>query len=399
MKINIKNKQIFVKVFIASFLVIGVVLSTSLIPESKMKAITCSSVTQCEELKAEKEKEKELYKNEAGRLKAEADTLAGALATLASEKSIIQAQIDINQAEYDRLTLFIAETEQKIKDNQDALGLTIANMYVEDDITPLEMLASSKTIGDYLDAQEYRSSVRNELAVKIADIKALKVSLDKQKDDVEKVLGDQINAKQALVEKENQQQAILNRTQGQESLYRQLTKEAEADLLAIAESYKALTYISGTGISDPTKGNYPWGGNGCYVGSDLLSRGGLYGNGTDPLGYGCRQCTSYVAWKVLEATGNSYAYWGNAKNWPNSASNLGIAVGTTARAGSVGVMTGGYYGHVVWVETDPDEQGNIIISQYNSYHDNTGDDSGPGWGKYSKKKVSAYDYNRFIYVK
>jgi peptidoglycan DL-endopeptidase CwlO len=396
---TIIHKQNLKKLFITLLLAVSLVLPLSLFSNPKMDAITCSSVAQCEALKAAKEQEKELYQNEVGRLQAEADTLAGAIATLSSEKSIIQAQIDINQAEYNRLTILIEETEQKIKDNQDALGVTIANMYVEDDVTPLEMLASSKTISDYLDAQEYRTSVRNELAVTITDIKALKESLDKQKDGVEKVLGDQINARQALIEKENQQQNILSQTQGRESLYQKLSEEAEADLIAIAEAYKLLTYRAGTGISDPSKGNYPWGGYGCYVGNDLLSRGGLYGNGTDPLGYACRQCTSYVAWKILEYTGKSYTYWGHAKNWPNSAANLGIPVGTTARARSVGVMTSGFYGHVVWVETDPDAQGNIIISQYNSYHDNTGDNSGIGWGNYSKKKVSASDYNRFIYIK
>lgn len=374
----------------------AMVVPIFILNSTKIEALTCSNKAQCEAMKAEKEQQKALYQAEVSRLKTEADTLSSALATLASEKSIIQAQIDINQAESDRLEIEIADTEKKIKNNQEALGVTIANMYVEDEITPLEMIASSRTISDYLDAREYRTSVRSELATTITEVKSLKKSLDEQKEAITKILGDQINARQALTDKENQQQEMINKTQGQERLYQQLTAKAEAELLAIADAYKSLTYTTGTGISDPSKGNYPWATN-CTVGYDLMSYGGYNGNGNDPLGYACRQCTSYAAWKMLEYTGKSYVYWGHAKSWANSASNLGLSVGGVARANSVGVITSGTYGHVVWVETDPDADGNIIISQYNSYYDNTGDSSGNGWGNYSKKKVSAYAYDRFVY--
>jgi len=341
------------------------------------------------------------YHAEAARLNSEAQTLQNALSKLASEKAIIQAQIDISQSKYDELVIKIADTEKKIKDNQDELGVTIANMYVDDKITPLEMLFSSKNIGEYLDKQEYRNSVKNELLATIEKIKDLKISLDQQKTEIEKILGDQKNAKQALVDKENEQQSILNQTQGQEAAYQQLSAADEASRQQAVESYKNLTRPPGggtsIGISDPSKGNYPWGGNGCYVGTNLWSYDGMNGDGTDALGYACRQCTSYSAWKILEYTGRAYYYWGNAKNWPYSAANNGIEVGTSARANSVGVQTGGFYGHVVWVETDPDGEGHITISQYNSYYDNTGDNSGPGWGNYSKKIVDASNYNRFIY--
>jgi len=193
----------------------------------------------------------------------------------------------------------------------------------------------------------------------------------------------------------------LDATQGQEAAYQQLSADSQAARQAAIDEYKEMTRPrnpgGSVGISDPSKGNYPWGGDDCYVGTNLYSYNGVNGDGTDPLGYACRQCTSYSAWKVLEYTGNDYRYWGNAKNWPYSAANYGIPVGDYARANSVGVQTGGQYGHVVWVETDPDAEGKIVISQYNSYYDNTGDSNGPGWGNYSKKIVYASEYDRFIY--
>ena len=83
---------------------------------------------------------------------------------------------------------------------------------------------------------------------------------------------------------------------------------------------------------------------------------------------------------------------GNAQNWPQSARNLGLSTGYSARANSAGVINGGLYGHVVWVESNPDADGYIIISQYNAY-----DQGGPGWGHYSKKRVKASTYSEFIY--
>jgi len=334
------------------------------------------------------------YNAQSAKLAAEANTLQTAVAELQTQASVIQAQIDINQAKYDQLVVLIAETEQKIKNNQDALGKTIADLYVDDKITPLEMLASSKNVSDYLDKQEYRSSVRNELTATIGRIKDLKTQLVKQKSDVEYILSEQKNAYQALNDKKAQQQNILAQTQGQEAAYQKLSADSESEKKELMDQQQAAIWAaqnrggSVTSISDPTKGNYPWAGNGCYVDANIMSWNGVNGDGTDELGYACRQCTSYAAWKMLERTGNQYRYWGNANMWPSKWSNKG----TSPRANSVGVIMAGTYGHVVWVESDPDAEGYIIISQYNSY-----DMGGPAWGNYSKIRVHQSTYDTFLY--
>lgn len=397
LRVNIIRK-VLTKNTIIGFVGSLIILFLPFLFINKTSAVSCNSLADCSAKQAALEQDKAAYQAEISRLNNESKTLQSDLDKLAAEKSVIQSQIDIYQAQYDELTLKIAETEKQIADNKDALGKIIADLYVDDKVSPIEMIASSKNISEFIDKQEYRNSVRKELTSTIARVKELKISLSNQRTEVEKVLGDQKNAKQALVEKETEQQSVLSRTQGQEAEYQRLTAETDAALKAYAEEYKNLMRSPNpsVGISDPSKGNYPWGTN-CYIDNNLLSWGGVNGDGTDPLGYACRQCTSYVAWKIFEHTGRGYAYWGNAKMWPNSAINSGVQVGYTARANSAGVNIGGYYGHVVWVETDPDSEGRIVISQYNSYYDNTGDNNGPGWGNYSKKLVYASDYDRFIY--
>jgi len=77
-----------------------------------------------------------------------------------------------------------------------------------------------------------------------------------------------------------------------------------------------------------------------------------------------RECVSYVAWKVAEATGHWLKRTGdmNAKNWIYRLPENGYAkeVARPKDGGKyVGVLTAGQYGHVIWFET-----GNVI-SEYN----------------------------------
>ena len=336
------------------------------------------------------------YQAEGARLNSEAATLQSALAQLGNEKSAIQTQVDISQAKYDQLVAQIIETEQKIKDNQDALGKTIADLYVDDKISPIEMLASSKNIGDYLDKQEYRSSVRNELTSTITEIKDLKKSLVEKKAEVEKVLAEQKSQRDQLAAKESEKQNLLQKTQGQEAGYQQLIGNSQA-AIAEAKATQALVnsrYTSNGGftlINAGSLGAYTWNYSNCPM-SGYLSTGGADGNGGDGYGYGCRQCASYVAWKIAKETGKYYS-WGNAVNFTGNAISEGYIEGAP-QPGSIAVMdpgkAGQSYGHVAWVES---VSGNMVtISQYNY-------DYGDGYGMYSVMTLSSGAFDHYVKIK
>ncbi|MFA5172760.1 MAG: CHAP domain-containing protein [Sulfuriferula sp.] len=340
------------------------------------------------------------YQAQAGALNSQADSLQKEVDALTAQKNVIQGQINLKQAEHDKLTNDIAENEKKIVNNQDALGNTIADLYVSSDISPLEMLASSHSIADYVDKESYRNSVRDSLTRTIDDIKKLKKELETQKKDVDRVIAEQKLARDALAAKESQQAQLVADTRGQEVAYQKLAGERESQKLAVQKQQQAaieaaMRKASGGGTvnilpGDPNKGGYPWEA-GCYVDANAWSHGGAGGDGTDPLGYGCRQCVSYTAWKVGQRTGNFPRYWGNANVWPSSARSAGYETGSTPRVNSVGVISAGAYGHVVWIEA-VNGDGTVDVSQYNYY--NAG---GPGWGNYSKMRVSAATYDTYIY--
>jgi len=331
------------------------------------------------------------YEVTSAQLNSQAATLQTALDQLANQRAALQAQIDISQAQYDQLVIKIADTQKKIKDSQDALGQTIADMYVNSKTTPLEMLASSKNIGDYLDKQAYRNSVSDQLTTTINQVKTLKAQLDKQQADLAKTLNDEQNAKAELVAQENEQQNLLNQTQGQESAYQQLignslaqinaAKAAQAAIRARANSTGGYTLVDAGSLPD-----YPWNSSNCPM-QGYLSTEGSDGNGGDGHGYGCRQCVSYVAYRVAKAIG---VYYNDLGNGGQVTYNLihthgWTDLGSTPQAGSVGSLFGNP-GHTAYVEAVDGNK--ILVTQYNY-------DYGTGYGMYSEMWLSANFFNQY----
>ena len=332
------------------------------------------------------------YQARASELSSKANTLQAELDRLTNEKIALQRQIDLKQAEYERVVGEIAKNEEKLNNNQSVLGDTLSNLYVDDKVSALEMLASSENIGEYVDKQEYRSAVREQLTQAIDEIKRLKKELEKQKQDAENILTDQKAQREVLAGKEAEQQHLVSETRGEEAAYQGLASDRMAKKNEVQRQQQAAIEAAlrraGAGgravAGDPGKGGYP----------NYLATSDYYNPVVDPWGMYSRQCVSYTAWRVFQKNGYM-AYWGgrgNANQWPANARAAGIGTGSTPRAGSVGVMMAGQYGHVVWVES-VNGDGTINISQYNYY--NAG---GSGWGHYSEMYgVPASAYDVYIY--
>ncbi len=335
----------------------------------------------------------ERYRSEASRLSDEAATLANALAQITNEKNAILAQIAVSQAEHDKLVIQIADTEKQIKDNQDALGTTIADLYVDDGISPVEMLASSQNIGDFLDKQEYRNSVKDELGSTIKKVKDLKTQLSGQKEEVTKVLALQTASRDALQAKESEQSSLLAKTQNDESKFQGLIKDS-ADQIAEAKRVQAVlaARTNSTGgftlVDAGSLPDYPWNAGNCPM-QGYLSTGGANGNGGDGRGYGCRQCASYAAYRIAKATGIYYK-WGNGGDFARNAIAAGYQnLGNKPQPGSIAVILGNP-GHVAWVEAVSGNQ--VLVSQYNYNY-------GAGWGMYSEMWLSTSFFDQYVKIK
>ena len=157
------------------------------------------------------------YQSEAAKLSQQADSLQNTVNELQAQVNTIQAQVDLSQAKYDQLVQQIKDTEDKIVRNKEVLQETISDLYVNGETSPIEMLASSQNIGDYLDQQEYRSTIRDRLESSIKEIKKLKADLETKRDDAKKVLDDQQAQKTALAAKQAEQANLLAQTQNNDT--------------------------------------------------------------------------------------------------------------------------------------------------------------------------------------
>jgi len=319
--------------------------------------------------------EADSYQQRASTLGVLASTLQAQLDTLSKQKNEIQAQINTSQAKRNKLEKDIAATEKKIAINKEALGEIVADMYVDSSISPLEMLASSKNIGDYVDKQEYRSSMQDNLNSTIKQIKSLRSQLEKQKKQVENVLRDQKSQKNALAAKEAEQAKLVSDTRGEESAYNGLVAKRNNEISSVRAQQAAAMAAAARqstggslniGAGSASGGGYPaiW----ANAEQDtLVDNWGLYN----------RECVSYTAWKVA-STGRYVPHFGgagNANEWPSTTARYGIANGSTPKAGSVAIWYVGAYGHAMYVEA-VNGDGTITVSDYNNNMD------GLGWGRY-----------------
>ncbi len=299
----------------------------------------------------------------------------------------LQAKIRANEATRDDLKKQIIEAEAELERKKELLADNIRAIYVEGDISTLEMLASSQNLSEFLDKQEYRNVIQDQIKVTLDKINELKALLTQQKQNVENLIKED-TALQAQITTQKEQQAYLLNLNVQEQADFNSQIESNKEKIEELRQQQILANLAlfGGGVQPgvPGGGGYPWGNAYCYhTGSvdgycwnyDWYFNGGAW----DSWGYGFRNCTSWVAYKLALDGKEGISYLGNANQWPGRAAARGFEVswGSGAQPGDAAVNPNGYYGHVMYVEAvTPD--GKVVVSDYNRMGDGfyRGPDSG-----------------------
>lgn len=284
------------------------------------------------------------YEDAINKLQAEINALQQAIVDNQNKSNDLQKQIDAKQIELDH--------------QKQVLGENIKTMYVEGQISTLEILASSNNISDFVNKETYRTAMRNQIKTTVDTITQLKVQLQKQQDQLQSMIKDQQSQQAQLNSAQLQQSQMLAYTEGQKATYDQQIKANNSQIGSLKAAQAAANQKLGGAPSagDPNHGGYPAYLDNAYQDSIL-----------DPWGMFNRECVSYTAWKVQQTYGYM-PYWGgtgNAIQWPGDAANAGIPTGTTPRAHSVAIWPVGYYGHAMWVEGVSPDGRTIYVSQYN----------------------------------
>jgi peptidoglycan DL-endopeptidase CwlO len=282
----------------------------------------------------------------------------------------LQENIVNTQNQIDSLQKQIEEAQIELDQQKQVLGQNIKTMYLEGDISTLEILASSKDLSDFVNRQEYRNTVSDKIKTSVDKINSLKAQLTKQQNEQQSLLADlQKQQNQRQVE-ENQQAQLLNMTEAQKAQYDQQIGANNSQIGSLRAQQAALNRQLGgvPSAGDPGRGGYPGVWNNAPQDS-VLDSWGMFN----------RECVSYTAWKVFQTYGYM-PYWGgtgNANQWPGDAQRAGISIGTVPKAHSVAIWNVGAFGHAMWVEA---VSGNTIyVSQYNYDYN----------GHYSEMSISA----------
>jgi surface antigen len=311
-------------------------------------------------------------------LQVEADSIAGVIAGLQAQIDGLQAQINANQAKANELQKQITEAEIELAKQKNLMGQNIRAMYLEGDISTLEMLASSKNLSEYLDKQQYRDAVKDKIKDTLDRINILKAQLKSAKEETERLIQEDNRLKAQAAANKAEQNRLLNFNQAEQAAYNEQIKDNQAKIadLKRQQVLENIRLFGGGGAPGiPGGGGYPWGNAYCVhtgqVGGPCYNYDWYFNGGPwDVWGYGYRNCTSWVAYKLAADGKSGFTYLGNAAQWPGGAAARGFGVdyGGGARAGDAAVNPNGYYGHVMYVEAVLSD-GRVVVSDYNRLGD------------------------------
>lgn len=328
-------------------------------------------------------------------LKLEASSYQETINALAAQINAYQREINERQQESEQIQREIVEKEAELAKQRDVLGQNIKAMYLEGNITTIEMLATSKSLSDYFDKQQYREMTSNNMKATLDRITALKAELVTKKEEIEKIIKQQEQLRAATAVQKAEQDRLLGFNKAQQSEYNNQIKGRQDRIneLKRQQAIENARLFGGTG-GTLGGGGYPWGHAPCIHTGQV--EGWCYnydwGINGSPWnwalnGYGYRNCTDWVAYRVKIAGGHVPGGLGNAKTWDDRAPAYGLTVSSTPRVGAAAVSNSGYYGHVMYVEAVNDD-GSIVVSDYNR----------AGTGKYDINQLSASTASGLRYV-
>lgn len=314
-------------------------------------------------------------------LQAQANSYQNAIAVLQQQISGLQASIDSNQAKQASLQQSIIQDQQQIDHEKTVLSDDVKTMYVDGTPTTLEVLATSKDLSDFVDKQEYRTSVQNKLQDTLQQIAQLQAQLQSEKVKVDQLVTQEKQQQSQLAATQAQQASLLSYNQSQQASYNAQIQANSQKIAQLRAQQAAENATIGRNVvaGDPGHGGYP-----SYL--DNAAQDTV----VDPWGMFNRECVSYTAWKVQETYGDmpNWGGRGNAIQWIGDAQSSGVPTRYgVPKEHSVAIWNVGAFGHAMWVEHVYDD-GSIYVSQYNyDYH-----------GHYSEMYVSASQAKTFTYL-
>lgn len=358
-------------------------------------AASCSSSSDCQAQIDNLNSQNGQAQSQLTTLEAQAGSYQAAIAALQGQINSLQTQINANTQQQQQLNQQISDNQKELDKQKGILANDIKTMYVSGQVTPIEMLATSKNLSEYIDKQQAYSAVQDKIQDTMTKIADLQNQLKAKKAQVDQLLATLGAQQDQLGAAQNEQNSLLSYNQSQQDAFNaqiQTNKKALSQLYAQQLSFISASF--GGGYHYGGTGGYPYDGAVCLnYGGDCGAwsaspyNWGVNGQPYDPAGWQYRNCTSYAFWRLNQTTGITlsagyfpavYNSGGRIKYsvLGNDFQNLGYRVDHDP-SGSVvlAVNTAGNYGHIMYVENVIN--GQAYVSQYNAAGDGRYSTAGP----------------------
>ncbi|MDQ3064955.1 MAG: peptidoglycan DD-metalloendopeptidase family protein [bacterium] len=167
-----------------------------------------------------------------GVLGIEASSLNDAINKLQGQIDASRNRINQLQGEVTRLNKQISSSKIELAKQKKLLGENIKLMYLEGDISTLEMLATSNDLSDFFDKQQYRKSVQSKIITTFDKVTTLKLELDTKRKTVQATLEEQRELRNQLAAQKAEKGRVLGLNQDQQN---QLENQIKANSGKLAE--------------------------------------------------------------------------------------------------------------------------------------------------------------------
>jgi peptidoglycan DL-endopeptidase CwlO len=355
-----------------------------------LAAANCSTIAECQA-------QIDQNNQKVADLQSVATNYQDAIKKLQSQIESIQKQLVISQNRETQLQSQINANQLKLNQQKTVLGEDLKSMYVSGQMTTVEMLATSKNLSDFVNAETYDSAVQNKIQDTMNQITALQNELQSQQEQVQQLIASQQAQQADIASAQSQKQQLLSYNESQQSAYNAQTAQNQQKLDDLIAAQLLANSGSGNGAIIAGATSYPYAN---WPFSMSTAPGCVNGDGPDAWGYCTRQCVSYAAWAVAHSGRQAPVDWGDARDWVAAALKAGVPVYSFnnvdgysgvhtggPRDGDVAISTAGAWGHAMYIEDVSGTQ--IYVSQYNANLD--------GEFSHQWRDASNYYFIRFPY--
>jgi surface antigen/peptidoglycan hydrolase CwlO-like protein len=360
----------------------GIIAAFILTPATSIiaQAVTCKTSSDCRAQISDLRDTNASAQSSLDNLIAQAGSYQAAIGALQSQIDSVTAVIHANEQKQADIQAQIVQKQAELDHQRKILAADVKAIYVDGQMTTIEMLATSKNLSDYVDKEEYRETVQNKIRDTMSQIVALQKQLQQQKAEIDSLLVSQKQQESELAAARAKQAGLLAMNQSQQANFNTQIKANNAQIASLQRQQAAMNAVGSSAVFVAASGGSGGacdngGGNGgypmpwCNAPKDSVTTSFH----PSPGNYTNRECTSFAYWYFTSVLGHGdfRVGYGDAKTWTY---NSNYPLHSTPVANSIGVKDTGTYGHVLIVKATPGQTfggvsvpaGRVLVYEMNS---------------------------------